>query len=76
MDDTIEIDSDSESNEEEDDDSVYMPKLLKQEDVASSDGKSDDESVVDNPEEVSVEDVIKGYEYAPPFPPPSVGEVG
>ena len=73
VDDVIEIDSDSDSDEDDDDDRVYMPKLLKQEYVDSSDNESDDEYVGDNPEEESVEDVIKGDEYVPP---PSVGEVG
>ena len=41
VDGVIEIDSNSESEEYDDDDSVYMPKLLKQEDVDSSDDKSD-----------------------------------
>ena len=62
MDEVIEINSDSDSEEYDDDDSVYMPKLLKQEYFESSDDKSDNESVGDNPEEVSVEDMIKGDE--------------
>ena len=45
VDDVIEIDSDSDSKEYDDDYSVYMPKLLKQEDVESSDDESDNESV-------------------------------
>ena len=66
MDDVIEIDSDSDSYDDADDDSVYMPKLLKQEDVDSSDEESDDEFVGDNPEEVSVEYLIEGDEDVPP----------
>ena len=49
VDDVIKIDSDSDSEEDDDDDSFYMPKLLKQEDVDSSDDESDDESVGGNP---------------------------
>ena len=45
-----------------------MPKLLKQEDVDSSDDESADEYVDDNPEEVSVEDTIEGDEDTPPPP--------
>ena len=66
MDDVIEIDSDSDSYDDADDDSVYMPKLLKQEDVDSSDEESDYEYVGGNPEEVSIEDMIEGDEYISP----------
>ena len=49
VDDVIEIDSGSHSEEDDGDNSVYMPELLKQEDVDSSDDESDDESVGGNP---------------------------
>ena len=62
VDDVIEIDSGNDSEEDDNDDSAYMPNLSKQEDVDSSDDDSDDESVGDNHEEVSVEDMIDGYE--------------
>ena len=68
VDEVIEIDSDSDPEEDDDDDSAYIPKLLKQEDVDSSDNESDNESVGDKPEEVSVEDMIEGYEDTPPRP--------
>ena len=58
VDDVIETDSDSDSDEDDDDDSIQMPNLLKQEDVDRSDNESDNKYVGDNPEEVSVEDVI------------------
>ena len=59
VDDFIKIDSDSDSEEDDDGDSVYMSKLLKQEDVDSSDDESEDESMGDNPDGVSVEDMIE-----------------
>ena len=59
MNDVNEIDYDNDLEEDDDDDSVYMPKLLKQENVNSSDNDSDDESVGDNPEELFIEDMIK-----------------
>ena len=62
VDDVIEIDSDSDSEEYDDDDSFYVPKLLKQEDVDIIDDELDNGSVGDSPEEVSVEDMIEGYE--------------
>ena len=62
VDDVIEIDYVSDSEEYDNYDSVYMPKILKQEDVDSSHDESDDESVGCNPEEVFVEDMIKGDE--------------
>ena len=62
VDDVIEIDYVSDSEEYDNYDSVYMPKILKQEDVDSSHDESDDESVGYNPEEVFVEDMIKGDE--------------
>ena len=51
VDDVIEIDSDSDLEEDYNNDSAYMPKLLKQEYVDSSDDKSDNKSVRDNPED-------------------------
>ena len=47
VDDVIEIDSDSDSEEYDDDDSFYVPKLLKQEDVDIIDDESDNESSTD-----------------------------
>ena len=41
------------TEEDDDNDSVFMPNLLKLEDVDSSDDDSDNESVGDNPQEVS-----------------------
>ena len=49
VDDAIETDSDSDSEEDDNGDSVYIPKLLKQEDVDSSGEDSDNEYVGDDP---------------------------
>ena len=68
MNDVNEIDYDNDLEEDDDDDSVYMPKLLKQENVNSSDNDSDDESVGDNPKELSVEDVSEVDEDVSPPP--------
>ena len=51
-----------------------MTKLLKQEDVDSSDDESDDESMGDNPEKLSVEDMIEVDEDISP-PQHRVGRV-
>ena len=60
VDDVIEIESDSDSDEDDNDYSVYMQKLLKKEDVNSSDDDSDSEYLGYKPNEVFVEDVING----------------
>ena len=66
VDDIIVIDSDSDSEEDDNDDSVYMTNRLKQEYIDSIDDESDGKYVRDNPEEVSVEDMIEGDEDTPP----------